>query len=236
MSDLVQPLRGNVANPTRVGDTVHRDSGPWTPTVHELLRHLRNNGFDGAPVPLGINENGREVLEFIDGVDGREVGPTDASLRSAITLIRRFHDASVGFDPGERAVWNTAAFMVDQSGDPAQIVAHNDLGTWNLIYRDGLAVAIIDWDFAAPASRLWDLASAAWCSTPMYPDDLILRLGYDPSERPNRFGIICDTYGVDDRARFLEVIRVRLHVSHAPDHDYVRFFEAHVSEWRRSLV
>lgn len=236
MGDLVEPLRGNVANPTRVGDAVHRDSGPWTPTVHDLLRHLRNSGFDGAPLPLGVDDNGREILEFIEGVDGREVTPTEASLQSAIGLIRRFHDATIGFDVSERSVWNTAPFMVDQSGDATEIVAHNDLGTWNLIYREGLAVAIIDWDFAAPASRLWDLASATWCSTPMYPDDLIVRLGYDPTDRPNRFRIICDTYGVDDRARLLEVIRARLHVTHPPDHDYVRFFEAHLSDWSRTLL
>ncbi len=235
MSDLVQPLRGNVANPVRVGNTVRRDSGPWTPAVHALLRHVRAHGFDGAPLPLGLDEDGREILEYIDGVDGREVAPTEASLRSAISLIRRYHDATVDFDSSDLA-WNTEPFMVDQSGDAPEIVAHNDLGTWNVIYRDGLAVGVVDWDFAAPASRLWDVASATWCFTPMYPDDLISRLGYDPTERANRFRIICETFGVDDRLRLLEVIRLRLHVSHPPDHDYVRFFEAHVAGWKRDLV
>lgn len=235
MSDLIQPLRGNVANPIRVGNSVHRDTGPWTPAVHALLRHLRERGFDGAPVPLGFDGDSREILEYIEGVDGREVAPTEASLRSAISLIRRFHDATVGFDPSDRFVWNTKPFMVAESGDAPEIVAHNDLGTWNLIYRSGLAIAIVDWDFAAPASRLWDLASATWCFTPMYPDSLIVRLGYDPSERPSRFRIICDTYGVGDRQRLLDVIRLRLHVSHPPDHDYVRFFEAHLSDWGRAF-
>jgi hypothetical protein len=236
MSDLIQPLRGNVANPIRVGNTVHRDTGPWTPTVHALLRHIRERGFDGAPTPLGVNEDGREVLEYIEGVDEREIAPTEASLRSAISLIRRFHDATVGFDQSDRHVWNTQPFVVDQSGDAPEIVAHNDLGTWNLIYRDAVAVAIVDWDFAAPASRLWDLASATWCSTPMYPDSLIARLGYDPSERPRRFRIICDTYGVDDPRRLLDVIRLRLHASHPPDHDYVSFFESHLSAWKRDFL
>ena len=235
MSDLIQPLRGNVANPIRVGNTVRRDSGPWTPAVHALLRHVRASGFDGAPLPLGLDEDGREVLEYIDGVDGREVAPSDANLRSAISLIRSIHDATVGFDSSNR-VWNTKRFMVDQTGDTDEIVAHNDLGTWNVIYRDERAVAIIDWDFAAPASRLWDLASATWCFTPMYPDDLIRRLGYDPSKRAGRFRIICDTYDVDDRLLLLDVIRLRLHASHPPDHDYVRFFEANMNEWKRDFA
>lgn len=235
MSEPIQPLRGNVANPIRVGNTVRRDTGPWTPAVHDLLRHLRERGFDGAPLPLGLDEDGREILEYIEGVDGREIAPTEASLRSGISLVRRLHDATVGFDYSDR-VWNTKPFMVDQSGDAPEIIAHNDLGTWNLIYKDDLAVAVIDWDFAAPGSRLWDVASATWCSTPMYPDDLIVRLGYHPDERAKRFRIICETYGVDDRRRLLDLISLRLRASHPPDHNYVRFFEAHVSDWTRQFI
>jgi hypothetical protein len=33
----------------RVGDTVRRPAGPWTPTVHALLGHLHAAGFRGAP-------------------------------------------------------------------------------------------------------------------------------------------------------------------------------------------
>src|SRR5260221_6573384 len=46
----------------RVGDTVRRPAGPWTPAVHALLAHLHAVGFDGAPRPLGVDERGREVL------------------------------------------------------------------------------------------------------------------------------------------------------------------------------
>jgi hypothetical protein len=85
----------------RVGDTVRRPAGPWTPAVHALLTHLHDVGFDGAPRPLGIDEQGREVLTFIPGtvawpnhfhlLDG------DAQLRRAARLIREFHDAVAGF-------------------------------------------------------------------------------------------------------------------------------------------
>jgi hypothetical protein len=59
-----QPLTGgNVSvGVVRVGDTVRRPSGPWTPAVHALLRYLGSAGFDGAPEPLGIDAQGREVL------------------------------------------------------------------------------------------------------------------------------------------------------------------------------
>ncbi|BCJ57962.1 hypothetical protein Jiend_13840 [Micromonospora endophytica] len=44
------PLHGgNVSTVVRVGDTVRRNVGPWTPSVHALLRHLEYVGFTGAP-------------------------------------------------------------------------------------------------------------------------------------------------------------------------------------------
>jgi hypothetical protein len=51
----------------RVGDTVRRSTGPWTPAVHALLAHLADKGFTGAPRPLGFDERGREVLTFLEG-------------------------------------------------------------------------------------------------------------------------------------------------------------------------
>ncbi len=46
----------------RVGDTVRRAAGPWTPTIHALLRHLRASGLSMVPEPLGIDEQGREII------------------------------------------------------------------------------------------------------------------------------------------------------------------------------
>jgi hypothetical protein len=53
---------GNVNQVVRVGDTVRRPAGPWTPAVHALLTHLHNVGFSAGPRPLGVEELGREVL------------------------------------------------------------------------------------------------------------------------------------------------------------------------------
>src|SRR5713226_6160740 len=57
----------STAGVVRVGDTIHRPTGPWTPTIHAYLRHLRAAGFTSAPDVLGIDERGREVLSYIDG-------------------------------------------------------------------------------------------------------------------------------------------------------------------------
>ena len=58
---------GNMTPVVRVGDTVRRAAGPWTPTIHALLRHVRAAGFDAVPEPLGIDEKGREILSFVPG-------------------------------------------------------------------------------------------------------------------------------------------------------------------------
>jgi hypothetical protein len=35
---------GNAGGAVRVGDTVRRTAGPWTPAVHALLAHLAGKG------------------------------------------------------------------------------------------------------------------------------------------------------------------------------------------------
>ena len=58
---------GNTGGAVRDGDTVRRAAGPWTPAVHALLTHLAAKNFPGAPRPLGFDNQGREVLTFIEG-------------------------------------------------------------------------------------------------------------------------------------------------------------------------
>ena len=58
---------GLVSAVAKVGDTVRRSTGPWTPAVHTLLSYLKAVGFDAAPRVLGIDERGREVLSCFRG-------------------------------------------------------------------------------------------------------------------------------------------------------------------------
>lgn len=57
---------GNVAaEVVRVGGTVRKPAGFWTPGVEALLAHLEAAGFTGAPRPLGRDDRGRRVLEYV---------------------------------------------------------------------------------------------------------------------------------------------------------------------------
>lgn len=58
---------GNVNHIVRMANTVRRPLGYWSPNVHELLKHLEQQGYEGAPKFLGIDDSGREILTFIPG-------------------------------------------------------------------------------------------------------------------------------------------------------------------------
>lgn len=128
MSDGEPLTGGNVsAGVVRVGETVRRPAGPWTPAVHALLDHLHAVGFRGAPRPLGIDERGREVLTFAPGVvpwpDHFHLLEPDARLARVGRLIRDFHEAARDFTPPPDARWQvlipTGGAGPGHGGDPA---------------------------------------------------------------------------------------------------------------------
>jgi Phosphotransferase enzyme family len=182
-----EPLAGgNVSTGVvRIGDTVRRPAGPWTPAIHALLTHLRAAGLNGSPEPLGIDDKGREVLRFIPGTvawgEGFRLLQPARELARAGRLIRDFHDAVAGFVPPADAHW-----QVNIPPDRAEIIAHHDLAPWNLVIGDQWT--FIDWDMAAPGSRLWDLA---WASLGFIP------LSADPQlQAPDAAGRLLDSSGI----------------------------------------
>ncbi len=198
---------GGVANAgavVRVDDQVARPSNPNTPAVHTFLGALREAGFDGVQRPIGIDELGRERLEFVEGTVAVPPYPpwvqTDAALASIARLLRRFHDAaaSVGVPPAE---WNLE--MADPDG--GSIVCHNDVCLENVVFRDGEAVALIDFDFAAPGRRAYDIAQFARMCVPIDDDTNAGRLGWVAADLPARLRLVADTYGLD-RVERLEMV------------------------------
>jgi hypothetical protein len=207
------PLPGGTVTPiSRVGATVRRATGSWSPRVHELLRHLTDAGFDGAPRFHGIDGQGREVLGFIEG-EVTTYGPpagmySDAALTAAATLLRRFHDATVDFAPAHQDGWR---FQVGAPSGGA-VICHNDVGPYNAVYRAGRPIAFIDWDFAAPAPREWDVAYALWRFVPLYDDRTCAALGWPVAPRGPRTARFLDAYGLADRSDILAVVRRRQEV------------------------
>jgi Ser/Thr protein kinase RdoA (MazF antagonist) len=192
-----------------------------------LLDHLAAQGFSGAPRHLGRDELGREVLGFVPGRVPTELDAAipDEALSAAAGLIRRFHDATAGSRPA----------------GAGEVVCHNDLSPCNFVFRDGLPVALIDFDAAAPGTRLQDVGYALF---------LWLNLGTDGppvDAQARRIGVFCRSYGIAaDRAlvgaivaaaaRNLERLRrADRHADAAWWHAQLQWLELHRAELEAAL-
>ncbi|MEU8042172.1 aminoglycoside phosphotransferase family protein [Streptosporangium sp. NPDC049078] len=194
----------------RVGDTVRRPCRASTASVHALLRHLERSGFEGAPRALGVDERGREILSYVEGESAARPLPsfalTEESLAGLARLLRAFHDAAEGFVPPREAVWEAG------SNDDAapRLVGHCDVNLDNVIFRDGLPAALIDFDMARPTTRLFDVVTTLrhWApiADPLDLEPLQRRLDVGP-----RLRLFCDAYGLEprDRRRLLDLARLR---------------------------
>lgn len=203
------PLPGGLANRgqvVRVGDTVRRPQRRTSPAAHALLRHLEAVGFDGAPRFLGVDPRGRQVLSYVPGTAVVRPYPdwalTDEALVSVAELLRSYHSAVADFDPTPHA-WP----LSPPEPFAGQLVSHNDLNLDNVVFREGRAVALLDFDLASPGSRLWDVACAARLWAPLRPDGSV-----GDSRRGHTFErlrLFVDSYGLDDTERRQLVTAVR---------------------------
>ena len=191
------PLTGGDVNPVvRVGDTVRRPPGPEA--VRALLEWYEQVGFDGAPRFLGFDAEGREVLSFVEGEPAFPPVPSDDEAVSAIgRLLRRAHDAQEGFVPPV-ADWDV---HVPGPGVVGEVIGHCDLFWTNVVFRDGLPAALIDWELAAPIMRVLDVALAATYWGGLRTDRQLSKWGIPLERRGERLRRLCDGYGLDADAR-----------------------------------
>jgi hypothetical protein len=195
----------------RVGDTVRRPVGPHSPLVHAVLDHLESVGFTGAPRFLGIDDRGREVLTFVDGEVAGRPHPAwtvdEDRLLSLARLLRALDDALIGFGLPD--------IETDTHPDPPGIpppqqrtltfIGHRDITPENVVWRNGEAYALIDFDLARPSSRMLEVQNALMYWAPLS----------DPADRdadqlhldvPRRCRLFADAYGLarEDRAILID--------------------------------
>jgi Ser/Thr protein kinase RdoA (MazF antagonist) len=192
------PLPGGIANAgavVRVGDTVRRPAPPNADSISTLLGFLRDQGFDGAPGRRGLDELGREVLTFIPGRVALPPFPawstSAAALESVARLLRRYHDATVNFVHAG-ATWSTA--FADPTGE-VEVMCHNDVCPENVVFAGRQAVALLDFDFAAPGRRIWDVARTLRMWAPLSAPSH--RVNHSPElDALTRTTIFCGAYRI----------------------------------------
>lgn len=211
-------LHGGVANAgavTRQGDHVLRPSNAHTATIHAFLCALADAGFEGASKPVGVDPDGRERLVFIEGDVPIPPYPpwaqTDAALASIATLLCRYHDAAVVVGVPDGSVWSDE--MTDPAAGPHDahgplLICHNDVCIENVVFRDGIAIGLLDFDYAAPGRTLYDLAQFARMCVPVDDPANARMLGWEPNDTAARLRVVTDAYGLSaaDRSEFLGLL------------------------------
>jgi Phosphotransferase enzyme family len=213
-----EPLDGGYdAGAVPIGNTVHRRAGPWTPAVHGLLTYLADQGFTRAPRPLGFDEQGREILTFLEGESVGRRRPLPAWVYAEATLIqvarwlRECHQILANLVPPPDAIWRDGFPWSD-----GQIVVHNDATIHNAAWSNGQLTGFFDWDFARPATPEWDLAFAAYTWVPLHARSVVAGEGFtDFAGRPRRLAQFLGTCGWSaTTGDFLDVVEARL-IAHA---------------------
>nr|WP_218847103.1 phosphotransferase [Psychromicrobium silvestre] len=190
----------------RAGDTVLRNGGPWTPTVHRYLDYLALAGVDWVPSPRGI-EGERERLSFMEGEVPIYPLPgwvwQEQVLQDGARYLRQLHDASIGFALDD-AVWQS------RSKVPAEVICHNDFSPHNLVFQNGELIGAIDFDMCSPGPRLWDIAYFATRAVPLTAVTPENAPGMDQAR--HRVRLILEAYGSE--TSWNDVLRlaiIRLH-------------------------
>lgn len=190
------PLPGGLVDRVvRVGDTVRRPTGPWTPAVQGLLAHLAKSGFP-APRSLGIDEQGREIVSFVEGRPCLWPWPEalleEDGVREVGRFVRRFHEAVAGYRPAGTPRWQRGARAVL----PGELVCHGDLNASNVLWGAGGPCGLVDWESAYPGWPVTDLAAAAWSLCPLGEDAPPEAMGFRaPPDRARRLRALVAGYG-----------------------------------------
>ena len=190
---------GNVGGAVRIGATVRRPVGPWTPAVHALLEHLAAAGVPAVPRVHGVDPRGREVLDYLPGevidLDAEQLSP--GRLASLGRWLRDLHAATSDFrHPGPWRFFGVA--------EPV-LITHNDVAPYNVAFDGDEVAGVFDWDLAGPSAPWCDLGHTAWTAIPLFRP-------IPPEEAAARLRVFAGAYGTDPVA-VLDAVRPRVQLA-----------------------
>ncbi|MFE4262066.1 phosphotransferase enzyme family protein [Streptomyces sp. NPDC056883] len=199
--DVLTGGMANVGAVFRRGALVDRPAPRTARALHAHLLALGHHGFDAAPTPVHLTEDGREQLTFLPGDVALPPFPPWAMTPTALTsvgrLLRRLHEAGADIPVDVHAAWPQD--LADPEG--GTLLCHNDVCPENVVFRDGRAAGLIDFDMAAPGRPLWDVAMTARYWVPMLDPVSASALHPAGLDAPTRLRILADGYGLSLRER-----------------------------------
>jgi hypothetical protein len=199
----------------RIGDTVRRPRSAGADLVEAVLRFLEGVDFDGAPRFLGLDTQGRQTLSFIPGEVAGRPWPNwiadDARIASVARLVRRLDDAMQPFGLPDGLAHDE---LPDPPGMPASIagpprfVGHMDITPENVVFVDGQARALIDFDLARPTDRVGEVCNLLLWWAPLMPV-VDRESAVRDVNAVARAALLVDEYGLgaDDRQQVVPVAR-----------------------------
>jgi Ser/Thr protein kinase RdoA (MazF antagonist) len=180
---------------SRRGDVVLRAAAPWTWSVHAILRHLEQKGFAGAPhvVGDGFDDQGRETLTYIEGEFIHPASWSDEAVITVGQMLKSLHMAMRDFTPPDNATWRP--WFGRSLRGSHMVYGHGDFAPWNLVCRNNLPIAAIDWENAGPVDALVELAHVAWLNVQLVDNDVANRVGLPPiQKRAEQLRLLVDAY------------------------------------------
>lgn len=189
---------GNVGGAVRVGETVRRAVGPWTPAVHALLGHLAGR-VRCIPHLLGYDEHGRESLSYLPGrvVDTDTEVLSPGQIVSVVSWTRSFHEAVADFThPGPWRYFPVAR---------PSVIGHNDIAPYNVCFDGDELAGVFDWDFSGPTTPLFELAFIAWNCVPLWRD-------IGPENAAERLRLIASAYRGFEVRQILHAVPGRIQI------------------------
>lgn len=207
MASVMSGGSENAGEVVRIGDTIRRPRQEGYEVVEALLLHLESVGYDRAPRFLGVDDEGRQVLSFMEGEVYRQPPwqlddlANANRLALAATALAELHEATAAFTPP------TGAGPRRPLPLPGETWTHADVGYGNQVWQGDDFVGFIDWEFAAPGHHAYDLAALLMLAIRGPRPD-----ADDPIRRAAAMRLalhrVADAYGLDDRSSLPEMMAI----------------------------
>ena len=220
MSEIPEDLQGGSTEVTKAGDRVLRSRRQGSTNVEWLLTVLERRGFRYSPRFLGLSDDDRQVLEFMEGRAGSYPLPaalrSDEALISAARALRSLHEVTSDLATEVLDGWMLEAV------EPYEVICHGDFAPYNCVFDGSGLVGIIDFDTAHPGPRIRDVAYAIYRFAPLTAPGNAVGFG-SLAEQARRARLFYDKYGEVNRTQVVEAVRRRLL-------DLVRYMRAQAAQ------